>query len=48
VNKNKQAAIAKAAEFHGTKSLKTLKENLDTDVSYGDIRMVLASMSNDL
>ena len=46
IDKNKQEAIIKAAKFHGIKSLKTLKENLDKDVSYGDIRMVLASIKN--
>ncbi|MEP6594583.1 MAG: DNA helicase RecQ [Ginsengibacter sp.] len=48
VNKNKQEAITKAAEFHGVKSLKILKENLDKDVTYGDIRMVLASINKDI
>lgn len=44
VNENKQKLIIEAAGLHGTASLKTLKENLPEDVSYGDIRMVLASI----
>jgi len=48
VNKNKQKAIIKVAELHGIKSLKMLKDNLNEEVSYGDIRMVLASMNKDI
>jgi ATP-dependent DNA helicase RecQ len=44
VSKIKQQLITDAAEVYGVASLKTLKENLPEDVSYGDIRMVLASM----
>ena len=47
VNKNKQKAIIKVAELHGIKSLKILKDNLNEEVSYGDIRMVLASINKD-
>ncbi|MEO6328956.1 MAG: helix-turn-helix domain-containing protein, partial [Ginsengibacter sp.] len=45
VNEGKQKAIIAAAELHGKTSLKMLKENLPEDVSYGDIRMVLASIN---
>lgn len=41
----KQKAIQKAAELFGTISLKTLKENLPEEISYGDIKMVLASLA---
>ena len=44
VNESKLKAIIKASELYGKTSLKTLKENLTEEVSYGDIRMVLASM----
>ena len=45
VNEDKQKAIIKATELYGITSLKTLKENLPEEVSYGDIRMVLASIN---
>jgi ATP-dependent DNA helicase RecQ len=44
VDSAKQKAIQKAAELFGTISLKTLKENLPEEISYGEIRMVLASL----
>ncbi|MDQ6763999.1 MAG: helix-turn-helix domain-containing protein, partial [Bacteroidota bacterium] len=48
VDKEKQKAISKAVEEFGNKSLRLLKENLPLEISYADIRMVLASLkSND-
>jgi ATP-dependent DNA helicase RecQ len=44
VDIHKQKAIHKAAGLFGTSSLKTLKENLPEDISYGEIKMVLASI----
>jgi hypothetical protein len=44
VDVHKQKAIHKAAGLFGTSSLKTLKENLPEDISYGEIKMVLASI----
>ncbi|MEO6454131.1 MAG: RecQ family ATP-dependent DNA helicase, partial [Ginsengibacter sp.] len=44
VNDDKQKFIIDATNVYGATSLKTLKENLPEEVSYGDIRMVLASM----
>lgn len=45
VDEPMQQVILKAAQLFGTSSLKVLKENLSEEVSYGDIRMVLASRS---
>jgi PIF1-like helicase/Helix-turn-helix domain/HRDC domain/Helicase len=42
----KQALIRDAIKIHGSSSHKTLVENLPKDISYGDIRMVLASIAN--
>jgi uncharacterized protein YpbB len=47
VNNEKQKAIFKSVELYGNKSLKILKDNLPHEVSYGDIRMVLASFKNE-
>jgi len=44
VKSERQQAIKKAAEIFGTDSLRVLKENLPEEITYGDIRMVLASM----
>ena len=44
VNKQDQKIILAAAETFGTMSLKKLKDNLPVEISYGDIRMVLASL----
>lgn len=38
-------AIRKAVAIFGTNSLKVLKDNLPEDISYGEIRMVLAAMT---
>ncbi len=46
VNKEKQSAITKAAKLLGFNSLKILKENLPSEISYSDIRMVLASLKD--
>ena len=40
-----ELAIRKAAQLHGTASLKVLKENLPPEFDYGEIRMVLTAMS---
>ena len=40
----KQADITKATEVFGITSLKVLKDNLPEEISYGDIRMTLASI----
>ncbi|MGI8635804.1 MAG: DNA helicase RecQ, partial [Segetibacter sp.] len=45
VNRQKQQAIQRAAETFGTASLKTLKDNLPEEITYGEIRMVLAAMT---
>ena len=39
----KQRIISDAISLHGTSSLKILKENLPEEITYGEIRMVLAS-----
>ena len=39
----KQNLIKEAAKIHGTLSLKTLIDNLPKDVSYGDLRLVMAA-----
>ncbi len=44
---NKQQAIKKAAQLFGTTSLKVLKENLPGEITYGEIRMVLAFLNKD-
>ncbi|MEO8415608.1 MAG: helix-turn-helix domain-containing protein [Ginsengibacter sp.] len=43
VSLEKQLLIRTAASLHGILSHKILKENLPEDISYGEIRMVLAS-----
>ncbi|MDE3183842.1 MAG: helix-turn-helix domain-containing protein [Bacteroidota bacterium] len=42
VTPEKQILIKEAAKIHGRESYKTLKENLPEDVTYGEIRMVMA------
>jgi ATP-dependent DNA helicase RecQ len=45
VNAQKQKAIQKAAEIYGAANgLKVLKDNLPEEISYGEIRMVLAAI----
>ena len=43
VNNEKQQKIKEAAAIHGTLSHKTLLENLPQGISYGDLKMVLAT-----
>lgn len=43
VSKHKQQAIKKAAEIFGLESLKVLKDNLPEEITYGEIRMVVAN-----
>jgi hypothetical protein len=42
IREAKQILIKEAVKIHGRESTKTLKENLPEDISYGEIRMVLA------
>lgn len=44
VKSHKQEAIQKAAGTFGTASLKVIKDNLPEEISYGEIRMVLATL----
>jgi ATP-dependent DNA helicase RecQ len=44
VDAPKQQAIQQAAKLLGTTSLRTLKDNLPQEVSYGEIKLVLASL----
>jgi ATP-dependent DNA helicase RecQ len=46
VDTYKQMTIQKAAATFGTASLKTLKDNLPEEISYGEIRMVLAAITS--
>jgi ATP-dependent DNA helicase RecQ len=46
VKVDRQKAIEAAAETLGVQSLKTLKENLPEEISYGEIKMVLASLNS--
>ena len=48
VGDDKQAQIVNAIEKFGTASLKPLKENLGDDITYGDIKMVLAGRNKDI
>ena len=43
VENNRQQLISKAAKQFGVESLRVLKENLPEEISYGEIRMVLAA-----
>jgi ATP-dependent DNA helicase RecQ len=47
VAKAKQKRIRTAVSSYGSSSLKVLKENLPPEISYGEIKMVLASMQNE-
>ncbi len=44
VKMGKQDAIKKAANLYGINNLKQLKENLPEDITYGEIKLVLASI----
>jgi ATP-dependent DNA helicase RecQ len=43
----KQLLIKEAVKIHGRESLKILKDNLPEDITYGEIRMVMATEKND-
>ena len=43
IEAGKQQAIKKAAETFGTQSLRTLKDNLPEEITYGEIRMTLSA-----
>ena len=43
VSEEKQLLIKEAIKIYGSESFKTLKENLPEDVTYGEIRMVMAA-----
>jgi ATP-dependent DNA helicase RecQ len=43
VSEKKQLLIKETVKIHGRDSFKTLKENLPEDITYGEIRMVLAA-----
>ena len=47
VSEEKQILIKEAAKIHGRESFKTLKENLPEDITYGEIRMVMAAQKMD-
>jgi len=47
VSEEKQSLIKEAAKTHGRESFKTLKENLPENISYGEIRMVMADEKDD-
>jgi ATP-dependent DNA helicase RecQ len=47
LSQQKQILIKAAIKIHGRESLKTLKENLPEDISYGEIRMVMAAQKMD-
>lgn len=42
VSEKKQSLIKEAIKIHGIESSKTLKDNLPEEISYGDIRLVIA------
>jgi ATP-dependent DNA helicase RecQ len=43
VSPDKQKVIKEAIRVHGSDSTKTLKDNLPEDISYGEIKMVIAA-----
>ncbi len=47
VSPKKQNLIKEAIKIHGRESFKVLKENLPEDISYGEIRMVMAAIKRD-
>ena len=47
VSKEKQLLITEAAKIHGRESFKTLKDNLPENITYGEIRMVMAAEKKD-
>jgi ATP-dependent DNA helicase RecQ len=42
VSEEKQLLIKEAAKIYGRESFKTLKDNLPENITYGEIRMVMA------
>jgi ATP-dependent DNA helicase RecQ len=46
ISEEKQSLIKEAAKIHGKESFKILKENLPGDITYGEIRMVMAAEKN--
>ena len=46
VSKEKQKLIMDAIVIYGSLSLKTLIDNLPKDISYGELRIVLASVKS--
>ena len=47
VSEEKQLLIKEAAKIHGRESFKTLKDNLPENITYGEIRMVMAGEKKD-
>jgi ATP-dependent DNA helicase RecQ len=47
VSAEKQLLIREAVKIHGRESLKIIKENLPDNITYGEIRMVLAAEKGD-
>jgi ATP-dependent DNA helicase RecQ len=47
ISKEKQLLITEAAKIHGRESFKTLKDNLPENITYGEIRMVMAAEKKD-
>ena len=43
VSEEKHSLIKGAAKTHGRESFKTLKDNLPENITYGEIRMVMAA-----
>lgn len=43
VSEEKHSLIKEAAKTHGRESFKTLKDNLPENITYGEIRMVMAA-----
>lgn len=47
VSQENQSLIKEAAKTHGRESFKTLKDNLPENITYGEIRMVMAAEKKD-
>ncbi len=43
VSAEKQALIKEAVKIHGSSGTKNIKDNLPDDITYGEIRMVIAA-----
>ncbi len=48
VSTEKQALIKEAIKIHGTSGTRNLKDNLPEDITYGDIKMVMAAEKLDV